>query len=161
MVGHFLQPNRRNRSSLSQPASTTADLNGTVNISSASTSASSSVSSSNSSVLPTDANFHTAHHQHTTIDASVAMNTSNSNSFGYNVNGGNINNINANNTINNINGGHLHPQVGIKSNAGYDASPSARYTPPQNLTAEAVAALPPPGPFVTAMSILAWLPLDV
>jgi hypothetical protein len=151
MVGHYLQPNRRNRSSLSQPANTAVDLNGTANISSASTSTSSVISSTNSSVHPTDGNFQTTRHHHATIDASAAMSMSNSNTFGYNVNGGNVNGTNANNTVN-INGNHLHQQTGMKTNATYDGSPPAHYMPPQNLTAEAVAALPPPGPFETATS---------
>jgi hypothetical protein len=155
MVSHFLQPNRRNRSSLSQPANTAVDLNGTANISSASTSTSSGISSTNSSVHPTDGNFQTTRHYHATIDASAAMSMSNSsnsnNNFGYNVNNvGSVNGSNANNTVNNSNGNHLHQQTGMKTNATYDGAPPAHYTPPQHLTAEAVAALPPPGPFETA-----------
>ena len=163
MVGHFLQPNRRNRSSLSQHSNTSANANGTANISSA-TSNTGSISS-NSGILPAGGP-HATHHNHATIDANVAMSTSSSN-FGYNVNGGSMNN-NANNNVN-MNGNHpCHQHLNqhgamassshypmahqAASNTTYDVSPSMHYTPPQNLTAEAVAALPPPGPSITASS---------
>lgn len=145
MVGHFLQQNRRTQSSLSQSQSgnntnTNPDFsNGTTaNISSASTSASSSFSSTNS-----DANFRTNYQQYqdATIYANAAM--SSSNAYGYNGNGGGSNGA--------TNGGHPHhhhhypQQMGMKPTNAHEGFPPAHYTPPQNLTAEAVAALPPPG----------------
>jgi hypothetical protein len=152
MVGHFLQANRRSRSSLSQPANSSADLNGTANISSASTStSSSSISSDNSGGLPTYSNFRTTRHHNATTDPSDAMSMSRSNSFQYNVNGGILSNSNSSSSVN-MNGNHRQIEPGLKSNKPFEGSPSAQYMPPQNLTAEAVAALPPPGPFVKASS---------
>ena len=149
MVGHFLQQNRRNQSSLSQSANTNPDFsNG--NISTASTSASSSFSSTNSG--PIDANLRSNHqqYQNATIYADAAM--SSSNGYGYNGNGGGSNSA--------TNGSHPHhqhypqqQQMGMKSNNGHEGYPPAHYTPPQNLTAEAVAALPPPGALERALQI--------
>lgn len=159
-MGHFLQQNHRNRPSLSQPANATPELNGKANISSASTSASSSVSSTNSG--PTNANFHTTRHNHTTIDVNTAMNMSASNAYGYNVNGGNVNSSNGSNSINS-NGNHIHQhQMGMESNVSHGGYLPAHNIPPQNLTAEAVAALPPPGAFVTATSprSVCWVDLS-
>ena len=145
MVGHFLQNNRRNRSSLSQPANTTADLNETPNnISSASTSTSSSNSSTDYSTIPLNGHLHSTHYPQATIAPETAMNMNGSNNFGYNVNGSGGNNNNPNNTVN-TNGNHKHQQKAMKINPLHSGSSSAQYTPPQNLTAEAVAALPPPG----------------
>ena len=151
MVGHFLEQNRRHRSSLSQPANKTSEFkSGTANISSASTSASSSVSSTSS--VPTDANFRTTHHQHATVGANAAMSMSSSNAYGYNVNGGGVN---SNTTTMNSNGNHHHhhpqQQMGMKPTVVHEGYPPAHYTTPQNLTAEAVAALPPPGAFESAI----------
>lgn len=155
MVGHFLQPNRRNRS-LSQPNDST-NTNGTVD----SISGSSIGSGDNTgNVIPVIAS-HVTHKNNATIDV-------NSN-FGYNVNNVTISNVNDNS--NNTNGTsnhhhHRHPQHSAMASSSqypvtthqaaaiapptmYDISSSSmQYMPPQNLTAEAVAALPPPGPFI-------------
>ena len=145
MVGHFLQQTRRTQSSLSQSQSgnntnTNPDFsNGTTaNISSASTSASSSFSSTNS-----DANFRTSYQQYqdATIYANTAM--SSSNAYGYNGNGGGSNG--ATNISHAHNHHHYPQQMGMKPTNAHEGYPPAHYTPPQNLTAEAVAALPPPG----------------
>ena len=155
MVGHFLQPNRLNRS-LSQPTDGT-NTNGTVD----SISGSSIGSGGNTgNVIPVIAS-HVTHKNNATIDV-------NSN-FGYNVNNVTISNVNDNS--NNTNGTsnhhhHRHPQHSAMASSSqypvtthqaaaiapptmYDISSSSmQYMPPQNLTAEAVAALPPPGPFI-------------
>ena len=155
MVGHFLQPNRRNRS-LSQPTDGT-NTNGTVD----SISGSSIGSGDNTgNVIPVIAS-HVTHKNNATIDVNS--------SFGYNVNNVTISNVNDNS--NNTNGTsnhhhHRHPQHSAMASSSqypvtthqaaaiapptmYDISSSSmQYMPPQNLTAEAVAALPPPGPFI-------------
>ena len=156
MVGHFLQPNRRNRS-LSQPTDST-NTNGTVD----SINGSSIGSGGNTgNVIPVIAS-HVTHKNNATIDV-------NSN-FGYNVN--NVTISNGNDNSNNTNGTsnhhhhHRHPQHSAMASSSqypvtthqaaaiapptmYDISSSSmQYMPPQNLTAEAVAALPPPGPFI-------------
>jgi vesicle coat complex subunit len=155
MVGHFLQPNRRNRS-LSQPTDGT-NTSGTVD----SISGSSIGSGGNTgNVIPVIAS-HVTHKNNATIDV-------NSN-FGYNVDNVTISKVNDNS--NNTNGTsnhhhHRHPQHSAMASTSqypvtthqaaaiapptmYDISSSSmQYMPPQNLTAEAVAALPPPGPFI-------------
>jgi hypothetical protein len=157
MVGHFLQPNRRNRS-LSQPTNS-ANTNGAVSPISGSSIVSGSINTGN--VIPVIAS-HTTHNNNATIDVNANMNSN----FGYNVNNVTIS-TNVNNNSNNTNGTsnhHHYPQhsamvsssrypvthqtATIAPPTTYDASPSSmQYMPPQNLTAEAVAALPPPGPF--------------
>ena len=159
MVGHFLQNNRRNRSSLSQSANTAEDLNGTANITSTSSSNTSSIARTNSGILSTDGNSRRARHN-TKIDSNATLNMNSSNTFGYSVNGGNTsNNTNGNNTANTNGNNPLmgkdpslqYPTVRqAMPNTTYDGSASTHYTPPQNLTAEAVAALPPPGPCFVA-----------
>eukprot|EP00535_Pseudo-nitzschia_heimii_P009667 CAMPEP_0197190896 /NCGR_PEP_ID=MMETSP1423-20130617/22447_1 /TAXON_ID=476441 /ORGANISM="Pseudo-nitzschia heimii, Strain UNC1101" /LENGTH=1123 /DNA_ID=CAMNT_0042643379 /DNA_START=468 /DNA_END=3839 /DNA_ORIENTATION=- len=83
------------------------------------------------------------------------MSTNSSNTFDYNVNGGTASsNINGNNTANISRSNSLMRKDSslqypitrqATPNTAHDGSASGHYTPPQNLTAEAVAALPPPG----------------
>jgi len=135
MVGHFLQPNRRNLS-LSQPINT--NVNGTAV-------GDSSTSNRNTNVIPVIAS-HETNNNNATIDVTVNSN------FGYNVYGTNNNpNVNSSNSIphhqqSSIGSSSQYPATNQTAQAPtYDTSSSVQYMPNQNLTVETVAALPPPG----------------
>jgi hypothetical protein len=157
MVGHFLQPNRRNRS-LSQPTSNT-NTNETVDAISGS-----SIDSGGNTgdVIPVIAS-HVTHKSNATIDV-------NSN-FGYNVDNVTISHVNNNSNNTNGTSNHHHQHSAMASSSQYPvtthqaaaiapptmydtSSSSMQYMPPQNLTAEAVAALPPPGSFLQNVRLI-------
>ena len=135
MVGHFLQTNRRNRS-LSQPNNTSSgDMIGETSTDSRRNNNGNYIAS-----YATDSN-------NATIDLAAAKNPS----YGYNLNG--TRSSASSDNCSNINGISHHQKSALASSMKYaitnettlNTSSSMKLTPTQNLTAEVVAALPPPG----------------
>lgn len=138
MVGHFLQPNRRNLS-LSQPINTSTNE-------AISAAGDSSTSNRDTNVIPLIAS-HETNKNNATIDVTVNSN------FGYNVFGtSNDSNVNSSNNASHQKQSSMasssqYPVTHQTTQAPtYDTPSSVQYMPNQNLTAETVAALPPPGP---------------
>ena len=148
MVGHFLHPNRKNRSISANNA------NGSINSNPSSTSTSASTSST-SMTQPHHQQQHQFQQPYPPSSLS-GISTTNFTPGG----GSTINNMNLHPTYGGNPQQHqqsgtiippsryagVTPPVGAAGTlSSYDIPPTMQFQPPQNLTAEAVAALPPPG----------------
>jgi hypothetical protein len=151
MVGNFLHPNRKNRSISANNA------NGSINSNpSSSTSASTSTSTSSTSMTQSHRQQqHQFQQQYPPSSISGISTTTTASGGGISTNNMNLHPTYGGSPQHQQSGTILPPSryAGVTPPVGaagtsssyYDIPPTMQFQPPQNLTAEAVAALPPPG----------------